>query len=168
LRLSASSDHPVRLWDAATGRCLRVFEEHTDDVFTAVVHPGSTSIASGGRDRAVRLWDAGSGQEVAHLPGHTSYIGSLAFSPDGQTLVSGSGDSTVRLWDTEPLRGRYRARRQAEKLGPQARRLVRRLFAQEHQAARVAARLRADKSLSEPLRRAALGVVMRRGQQAGP
>jgi hypothetical protein len=105
---------------------------------------------------------------VAHLPGHTSYIWSLAFSPDGKTLVSGSGDSTARLWDTEPLRERYRARRQAEALRSQARRLVRRLFAQERQPARVAARLRADKSLSEPLRRAALRVVMRQGGPAGP
>jgi hypothetical protein len=40
---------------------------------------------------------------------------------------------------------------------------VRRLFAQERQAARVVARLRADQSLGEPLRRAALRVVMRQG-----
>jgi WD40 repeat protein len=161
--VSASSDRTVRLWDVATGRCLHKFEGHTDEVFTAVFHPDGTRIASGGRDRAVWLWDPESGKEVAHLPGHTSYIWSLAFSPDGQTLVSGSGDSTVRLWDTEPLRERYRTRRQAEALRPQARRLVRRLFAQEHQAARVAARLRADKSLSEPLRRAALRIVMHQG-----
>jgi WD40 repeat protein len=114
--VSASSDHTVRLWDVAAGRCLHVFEGHTDEVFTAVFHPGGTRIASGGRDRAVWLWDPESGKEVAHLPGHTSYIWSLAFSPDGKTLVSGSGDSTVRLWDTEPLRVRYRARRQAEAL----------------------------------------------------
>jgi hypothetical protein len=61
---------------------------------------------------------------VARLPGHTSYVMSLAFSPDGATLVSGSGDSTVRLWDTEPLKKRYRARREAETLRPDAERLV--------------------------------------------
>jgi WD40 repeat protein/predicted Ser/Thr protein kinase len=166
--VSASSDRTVRLWDVATGQCVRKFEGHTDEVFTAVFHPGGTRIASGGRDRAVWLWDTKSGQEVAHLPGHTSYIWSLAFSPDGKTLVSGSGDKTVRLWDTEPLHVRYRARRQAQALRPQARRLVRRLFAQERQPARVAARLRADKSLSEPLRLAALRVVLRQGGQAGP
>jgi WD40 repeat protein len=44
----------------------------------------------------------------------------LAFSPDGKTLVSSSGDTTLRLWDTEPLRGRYRVRRAAEALRPQA------------------------------------------------
>jgi WD40 repeat protein len=160
--VSASSDRTVRLWDAATGQCLRVFEGHTDEVFTAVFHPDGTRIASGGRDRAVWLWDAASGQEVAHLPGHTSYIWSLGFSPDGQTLVSGSGDSTVRLWDTEPLKTRYQARREAEALRPEAERLVAKLFRERKDAADVVATVQADRSLSEPQRHAALRAVLRR------
>jgi WD40 repeat protein len=158
--VSANSDRTLRLWDVATGRCLRVLEGHTDEVFTAVFHPDGTRIASGGRDRAVWLWDPESGQEVAHLPGHTSYIWSLAFSPDGKTLVSGSGDSTVRLWDTEPLRGRYRARRRAEKLRPAAERLVKKLFRQKKDAVAVVAALRADRSLSEPQRQVAFRAVL--------
>jgi WD40 repeat protein/tRNA A-37 threonylcarbamoyl transferase component Bud32 len=160
--LSASTDRTVCLWDVATGECLRVFEGHTDEVFTAVFHPDGTRIASGGRDRAVWLWDVASGQEVAHLPGHTSYIWSLAFSPDGKTLVSGSGDSTVRLWDTEPLRVRYKARRQAESLRPKADRLVEQLWRQKNNPAAVVAALRADQALSESLRQAALRAVLRR------
>src|SRR5499427_10571579 len=109
----------------ATGRCLRVFKGHTDEVFAAVFHPDGMRIASAGRDRAVWLWDLATGQEVARLPGHTSYIWSLAFSPDGATLASGSGDFTVRLWDTAPLAKRYEAHREAEALRPEAERLVR-------------------------------------------
>jgi WD40 repeat protein/serine/threonine protein kinase len=115
--VSASSDRMVRLWNAATGRCLRVFEGHTDEVFAVAFHPGGTRIASAGRDRAVWLWDPASDQEVARLPGHRSYVWSLAFSPDGETLVSGSGDFTVRLWDTSPLARRYEARRGAFGVG---------------------------------------------------
>jgi eukaryotic-like serine/threonine-protein kinase len=161
--VSASSDRTVRLWDAATGRCLRVFEGHTDEVFAAAFHPDGTRIASAGRDRAVWLWDPAREQEVARLPGHTSYIWSLAFSPDGETLVSGSGDFTVRLWDTSPLAKRYQARREAEAQRPEAERLVERLLAEKKNAAEVVAALRADGAVSEPLRRAALREVMRRG-----
>ena len=143
---------------------MHKFEGHTDEVFTAVFHPGGTRIASGGRDRAVWLWDPASGQEVAHLPGHTSYIWSLAFSPDGKTLVSGSGDSTVRLWDTEPLRVRYQARREAAALRPEAERLVEQLGRQKNDASAVVEALRADGALSEPLRQAALRAVLRRAQ----
>jgi WD40 repeat protein/serine/threonine protein kinase len=160
--VSASSDHTVRLWDAATGECLRVFEGHTDEVFTAVFHPDGTRIASAGRDRAVWLWDPESDQAVAHLPGHTSYVWSLAWSPDSQTLVSGSGDSTVRLWDTEPLRVRYQARREAAAPRPDAERLVEQLWRQKNDAAAVVEALRADGTLSEPLRQAALRAVLRR------
>jgi WD40 repeat protein/predicted Ser/Thr protein kinase len=160
--VSASSDRTVRLWETATGRCLRFFEGHTDEVFAAVFHPDGTRVASAGRDRAVWLWDPASGQEVARLPGHTSYIWSLAFSPDGHSLVSGSGDCTVRLWDTEPLRERYLARRAAEALRPDAERLVERLFREKKDANQVVAALRADRSLSEPQRGAALREVLRR------
>jgi hypothetical protein len=114
------------------------------------------------------LWDLARGEEVARLPGHTSYIWSLAFSPDGATLASGSGDSTVRLWDTAPLRTRYQARHEDEALRPEAERLVGQLFAEQIEAAEVVARLQADQTLNEPLRHAALRVVMRRAQQFAP
>jgi WD40 repeat protein len=165
--VSASSDHTVRLWDVSIGECVRKFEGHTDAVFTAVFHPDGTRIVSGGRDRAVWLWDPASDQEVARLPGHTSYTGhtsyiwSLAFSPDGKTLVSSSGDSTVRLWDTEPLHVRYRARREAAALRPQAERLVEQLWRQKNNWDAVVEALWNDHALSEPLRHAALREVLK-------
>jgi WD40 repeat protein/predicted Ser/Thr protein kinase len=160
--VSASNDRTVRLWEVATGRCVRVFEGHTDEVFAVAFHPDGTRIASAGRDRAIWLWDPESDKEVARLPGHTSYIWSLAFSPDGKTLVSGSGDATVRLWDTEPLRKRYQARREAGALRPEAERLVAELFHQKKDAAEVAAAVRADPSLTEAQRHAAIRAVLRR------
>src|SRR5262249_49231704 len=108
--VSASGDRTVRLWDAATGECLRVFRGHTDEVFAAVFHPDGGRIASAGRDRVIRIWDPESGAELARLQGHTDYVFSLAFSPDGATLVSGSGDYTVRLCDTFPVVRRLQAR----------------------------------------------------------
>jgi hypothetical protein len=104
------------------------------------------------------------GEEVARLRGHTSYVWSLAFSPDGATLASGSGDATARLWDTTPLEARYRARREAEALRPEADRLVESLRRQTTDPAVVVEALRADPALREPLRQAALRAVLRRAQ----
>ena len=108
--VSAGSDRTVRLWDVATGECLRVFRGHTDEVFAAVFHPDGSRIASAGRDRVIRIWDPANGAELARLPGAHRLRLSLAFSPDGATLVSGSGDYSVRLWDTFPVALRRRAR----------------------------------------------------------
>ena len=103
---------------------------------------------------------------MARLPGHASYIWSLAFSPDGATLASGSGDFTVRLWDTAPLKTRYEARREAAALRPEAQRLIEQLWRQKNDRAAVGEALRADPALSEPLRHAALRLLM--GGEPGP
>jgi WD40 repeat protein len=149
-------------------RGCRVLRGHTDELFAVAFHPDGTRLASAGRDRAIWLWDLERGEEVARLQGHTSFVWSLAFSPDGATLVSGSGDDTVRLWDTAPLRTRYQARRAIEAVRPEAGRLVERLFGELHDAAQVAARLRADTSLGDALRRAAFRAILQRGEQVGP
>jgi WD40 repeat protein/predicted Ser/Thr protein kinase len=156
---SCGADQIVRVWQIGSRACQTLIG-HTDEVFAVTFHPDGHRLASAGRDGAIWLWDLASGQEVARLPGHSSYVWSLAFSPDGKTLVSGSGDTTVRLWDTEPLRVRYQARRAAEALRPEAQRLVKGLF-QQKDAAEVVAAVRADRSLSEPQRDAALRAVLR-------
>jgi WD40 repeat protein len=158
---TCSQDFTVRLWPVDGGAC-RVLRGHSDEVFAAAFHPDGTRLATGGRDRAVWLWDLARGEDVARLPGHTSYVWSLAFSPDGTTLASGSGDSTVRLWDTAPLEARHQARREAEALRPEAKRLVEGLFREKTDAADVVAAVRADQSIGEPLRHAALRAVLRR------
>jgi WD40 repeat protein len=163
LLASCSQDRTVRLWQVDSGAC-QVLHGHTDEVFAAAFHPDGRRLATAGRDRAVWLWDLARGEEVARFQGHASYVWSLAFSPDGATLASGSGDFTVRLWDTAPLETRYQARREAAALRPEAERLVARLVAEVREPAEVVARLWADQSMSDPLRRAALQAVMRRGQ----
>jgi hypothetical protein len=158
---SCSSDRTVRLWQIDGGRC-QVLGGHSDKVFAVAFRRDGRRPESAGRDRAVWLWDLTRGEEAAQLPGHTDYVWSLAFSPDGATLVSGSGDFTVRLWDTSLSKVRYQARRETEALRPEAERLVGSLWRQKNDPAGVVAALRADGSLSEPLRHAALREVLRR------
>jgi eukaryotic-like serine/threonine-protein kinase len=158
---TCSSDRTVRVWPIDGGTC-QVLRGHTDDIFAVAFHPDGTRLASAGRDRAVWIWDLTRGEEVARLQGHTSFVWSLAFSPDGATLASGSGDNTVRLWDTAPLKMRYHARREAEALRPEAERVVESLWQQKTDPTEIVEALRLDRTLSEPLRQAALRAVLRR------
>jgi WD40 repeat protein len=139
-----------------------VLRGHTDEVFAVAFHPGGTRLATAGRDRMIWLWDLARVEDVAWLPGHKSFVWSLAFCADGATLASGSGDGTVGLWDTAPLKARYQALRASESLRPEAERLVEQVWRQENDPAEVVKALRADRSLSEPLRQAALRAVLRR------
>ncbi len=181
---SCSQDHTVRVWQIDDGAPLappsppgvggrgdgeggrrgtcQVLHGPTDEVFGAAFHPDGKRLATAGRDGVVWLWDPVRGEEVARLQGHKSYIWSVAFSPDGTTLASGSGDFTVRLWDTAPLKDRYLVRRQALALRPEAERLVGRLLAEKKNAPEVGAALRADRSLTDPQRHAALRALLRR------
>src|SRR5262249_52705256 len=163
LLASCSRDRTVRVWQVGSG-AWRELRGHTDEVFAAAFHPDGRRLATGGRDRAVWLWDLERGEEVARLGGHTSFIWSLAFSHDGATLVSGSGDTTVRLWDTEPLKNRYKARREAKALRPEAERLVKQLRRQKNNPGDVVEAVRAEGALSEPLRHVALREVLRRAR----
>ncbi|HEY1377175.1 MAG TPA: protein kinase, partial [Gemmataceae bacterium] len=159
--VTAGVDGTVRIWEAATGRELLTLGQPVE-AYSAVFSPDGTRIASGGRDGKVRLWDAATGDELVRLPGHDGFVWGLAFSPNGRTLASGSGDHTIRLWDTFPLAERLTARAEATALRPEAERRVGRLSADGADAAEVVRRLRADATLSDAERWAALLAVLRR------
>jgi hypothetical protein len=62
-----------------------------------------------------------------------------------------------------PLKARYQARREVEAVRPVAARLVDRLFAEEGDPSRVAARIHEDASFDDVLRREAFQELMHRG-----
>jgi serine/threonine protein kinase/sugar lactone lactonase YvrE len=103
---SASRDGTVKVWDAATGREVLSFNEHTD-VWSVSFSPdgGRLASASGAFDPGksvpgrVKVWDAARQQMVLSFTGHTNGVTSVCFSPDGQRLASASRDHTVKVWD---------------------------------------------------------------------
>eukprot|EP01050_Picozoa_sp_SAG11_P000999 SAG11_NODE_39_length_21630_cov_11.188658_18_plen_2153_part_00 len=96
---SGSWDQTVKLWDVASGECLRTLEGHSDVVLSVAFDASGGTLASGSGDQTVKLWDVASGECLRTLEGHSSYVLSVAFDASGGTLASGSGDHTVKLWD---------------------------------------------------------------------
>jgi WD40 repeat protein len=95
----ASAGDNIRLWEAATGKTVRVIEAR--GVTCLAVSPDGTLLASGGRDRVVRLWEVATGKAAGELKGHKNGLCGLAFSPDGKLLASGDVQATVRVWDVK-------------------------------------------------------------------
>ena len=160
--VSGGEDDTVRVWDVASGAELATMNGHTGSVYSVDYNPDGTRIVSGSNDRTIRIWDAETFDQVAVLRGHESYVHSVCFSPDGTMLASGSGDGTVRIWDSLPTAERWRQIQQAKDLRRGAEPLVDHLLAELGDPLEVADHLRADESLGEDLRRAALHVLLKR------
>jgi RNA polymerase sigma factor (sigma-70 family) len=101
---STSHTKTIHLWDVATGKLLRQFQEPWASVSTALFSPdGKLLVANAtfglSSNDAIRLWDVATGKEVRKMNGHSYGLYSLAFSRDGQVLASGGNDCAVRLWE---------------------------------------------------------------------
>ncbi|KAK7928759.1 hypothetical protein PG985_005757 [Apiospora marii] len=96
---SASADHTVKVWDAATGAEKQTLTGHSKSVNSVAFSPDSKLVASASDDHTVKVWDAATGQEKQTLKGHSKSVHSVAFSPDSKLVASASADHTVKVWD---------------------------------------------------------------------
>ncbi len=99
LLASGSLDNTIKLWDIASGVCLKTLEGHTGDVTSVSFSPDGKLLASGSLDNTIKLWNAASGVCLRTFAEHMATVTSVSFSPDGKLLASGSLDKTIKLWD---------------------------------------------------------------------
>ncbi|HEV3386699.1 MAG TPA: WD40 repeat domain-containing protein, partial [Gemmata sp.] len=91
----------VYLWNAATGKQVRIFKGHTSGVGGLAFNEDGSQILSCSVDKTVRLWDTSTGRELIKFTGHTDMVRRVAFHPDGKHALSASRDGLVRMWELE-------------------------------------------------------------------
>ncbi len=145
---SAGYDRTVRVWEVATGAEALTLKGHMNAVTAVAYSPDGRRLISASHDGTIKVWDAASGAEALTLRGHANAIAGVAFRPDGLAMASGGYDGLVKVWDASDPTGPGAVRREA--VG-----LLRSLLGRVGSEAELVARIRGDRTVSEPVRAAA-------------
>jgi len=97
--LSGSMDYTLKLWNLATGSCLRTFGRHAGFVNCVAFSPDGVRGLAGCNDGSLKLWDLTTGSCLRDFYGHNGSVESVTFNLDGRMALSGGSDGTLRLWD---------------------------------------------------------------------
>jgi len=95
---SAGYDKVITLWDLEHGRSERVFQGHSERIWSLVFSPDGRSLLSAGVDTTARVWDVTTGRQLLVLT-NADAVFQAVFSPDGQVIATAAINGGGRLWD---------------------------------------------------------------------
>lgn len=95
--LTGGLDNTVRLWDTATGRCIRSMFGHVEGIWGLV---GDTlRVVTGANDSMTKIWEPRSGKCERSFTGHAGPVTCVGLSDS--RMASGSEDGEVFLYSFE-------------------------------------------------------------------
>jgi WD40 repeat protein/serine/threonine protein kinase len=97
-------DYTLKLWDVASGECLRTFEGHRTFINRALFAPNGKAILSASADRTFRIWDVKSGECIRTIEcDPPAPFDSIDISPDGRHVASSNHSLNkvllLNIWD---------------------------------------------------------------------
>jgi WD40 repeat protein len=104
--VTCAGGEPAALWDAESGRQLRVFPGRLAlDHNAPVIDPTGKYLAVvadsfGGESNRVRLWDLAGGRALTGDAGHQDTLTFTQATPEGGHALTAARDGTLRFWET--------------------------------------------------------------------
>jgi WD40 repeat protein/serine/threonine protein kinase len=93
--------YPLKLWEVATGKCLRTFSGHTNTAKSVCLSVDGRFALSGSEDATVKVWEVATGKCLRTFSGHADAVISVCLSADNRFALSRSSDGTIRLWNLD-------------------------------------------------------------------
>jgi WD40 repeat protein len=101
-RLVATVDAPargVRLWDAATGRCLHLFSVQGDGICSFPVFSADGKHLAAAKGLDLYVWDVKGRRQLRRFRSGAVLSGPLVFVRDGSVLAAPCNDHLVHWWE---------------------------------------------------------------------
>jgi glucose repression regulatory protein TUP1 len=98
----------AQIWDLAKKRIARIYDGHTQEIYSLQYSHDGRFIVSGSGDGTARVWELtvepGMPSPITRVlsidePDVDGCIASIAISPNDRFIAAGSIDSAVRIWD---------------------------------------------------------------------
>lgn len=106
---AAHGNERITVWDTDSGRVIKSFKGHLDDIQDIVFHPTDNLLVSSDRAGVVRVWrlpglspTESKAQWPKYFAGHSQRIWSVDFDLTGERLVTAGKDGIVNIWSAEP------------------------------------------------------------------
>ncbi|RMG41315.1 MAG: hypothetical protein D6725_01600 [Planctomycetota bacterium] len=95
---TCSYDKTIMLWDAASGKRLRVLRGHNGAVYDLGFSPDGRFLVSGSADDTCKVWRVADGQRMDTLGQPLKEVYACAFTPDGRHIIAAGADNNIRVW----------------------------------------------------------------------
>lgn len=85
----------VLLWELTSGRMLRKFLGHENQITSVMFSPGGKLLLTASTDHQARIWDVKTAEARHVIRWHFGPVGGASFSPDGRWFVTAGPGSAV-------------------------------------------------------------------------
>lgn len=99
LVVTGSYDRTIRVWDANSGKQIRLYQGHLEKVTSLAMRPDGRQVASGSEDGRIFLWDISSVDEHVQVGEAKDSLWAVAYAPDGSRMAVAGADRLIRVYD---------------------------------------------------------------------